>query len=452
MSLPTAFKIGAIAFGILIALLTPPFQSPDEHNHFFRAWQIAEGNFLPEKTSDQRLGGNLPSSLAALRDSFIFLKNDHAARTDFQKIKSQLSQPLRPADRQFLDFPNTAIYAPTAYLPQAVAIFIGKKLAASPLANLYFSRIANLFVWTFFVAAAQRMLPAGRLVFAVLALLPASLAIAASANADVFSNALCFWTVAFCLKNWLANPASQAKKIWLPMISILIVGLNKLIFAPIALLFLEKKQLKKSLLAAATVFAAAIFWAKTANQFFIPFDNYHPEYRATQTLNEGVQPAAQLDFILQNPLKFLKIAVSSTAEALPSTAAHLVGKFGWEKNYLPAWSIAALWLAVLVTIFFEKIELKNGQRRQLAAVAALCFGLFLVSNFCLWHPVGASSMGNFQGRYFVPLALLLAVASSGFSSEKLTDVFKKQIFRAVGAVLLLGNLLLLRAIFERYFF
>ena len=45
----------SILFAFVYVLLVPPFQSPDEPNHFFRAWQISEGHIFPEK---QEMGDN----------------------------------------------------------------------------------------------------------------------------------------------------------------------------------------------------------------------------------------------------------------------------------------------------------------------------------------------------------------------------------------------------------
>ena len=113
------FLFTALTAGIFYAFLIPPFQSPDEPNHFLRAWQVSEGCWLPEKTTDQRLGGVLPASLAQVADSFAFLKNNPAARTTAGRIRATLDLPLSPGNSRFLDFANTASYAPSAYLPQA---------------------------------------------------------------------------------------------------------------------------------------------------------------------------------------------------------------------------------------------------------------------------------------------------------------------------------------------
>jgi hypothetical protein len=37
----------AIVFGLVMTFLTPPFQSPDEPAHFFRAYQVSDFKILP---------------------------------------------------------------------------------------------------------------------------------------------------------------------------------------------------------------------------------------------------------------------------------------------------------------------------------------------------------------------------------------------------------------------
>ena len=219
----------ALTFGSIFALLIPPFQSPDEPGHFFRAYQISEGVFLPEK-KEQRLGGTLPASLAQVRDSFSFLKMNYNTRLDNGLIFRCLKLPLHPEQRLFTDFPNTAVYAPTAYLPQAAAIALLRPLGATPLQMLYVARLANLLVWALLVFTAIRLMPFLKKTMAALALLPASLVIAASANADVTTNGLCWWLVAgFCANlPGLKNLASLA-------VGFAVVCANKLIALPLVL-------------------------------------------------------------------------------------------------------------------------------------------------------------------------------------------------------------------------
>jgi hypothetical protein len=68
------FWIGLVLCSIYL-ILTPPIQSPDEQNHFFRAWHVSDGNMFAWTAGEERLGGILPSSLKEWTDPFLILKN-----------------------------------------------------------------------------------------------------------------------------------------------------------------------------------------------------------------------------------------------------------------------------------------------------------------------------------------------------------------------------------------
>ena len=62
-------------FGLMFIVLTPPFQVPDETNHFFRAWQVSEGGLSAVK-QDSRVGGFIPQSLVKFSTPFYYLKGN----------------------------------------------------------------------------------------------------------------------------------------------------------------------------------------------------------------------------------------------------------------------------------------------------------------------------------------------------------------------------------------
>ena len=459
----------ATLFGGVFVFIIPPFQSPDEPNHFFRAYQVSEGVFIPA-IRDNRLGGDLPVSLVQVRDSFSFLRMNYGARLDQALVLRNPDIPLRPEQRAFTDFPNTAIYAPTAYIPQAVAIRLLRPLGASSLQLLYACRFANLFVWLLLVAAAIRLMPFLKNTLVALALLPASLVMAASANADVITNGLCWWLVAgFCagVRPGFKNLAALA-----------IVCANKLIALPLVLLgwrpfhptpdpseaarsstndaastakdfvsSFPSRPGPRFVLPLSIALVSALAWGSLAQKWFLPYDAYNPAFRDAQTLNEGVDPLRQQAFMLENPLYFAKIAATSAIKALPSTAAHLVGKFGWEKNYLPPLWLALLWLAVAATLVTEKNPLSMPRRLLAVLVFGLYATLFAITMYALWCPVGATEVTNFQGRYFVPVLPVLALAVSNGWLER----WKRQVWFAVVVVLVLGNLAMVWSIWERYY-
>ncbi len=430
----------ALLFGGLFIGLTPPFQSPDEPNHFLRAYQISEGQFFPEKIAEQRLGGYLPASLQAVTDSFAYLKNDYAARLRPGLLQRTSTLPLLPNQGIFLDFANTAVYAPMAYLPQAVAIALLRPLGVGPLGLLYATRLANLLIWILLIAAALRALPALHRPVAALALLPASLVMAASANADVLTNGLCFWLFAvFC------QPVVRGK-LW-SMAAFMAVCAAKVVTWPLGLLYgLHPKNRRYFGAMLAMGLVAAAGWGWLAQNWFIPYDAYDPHYRDTQTLNEGVQPMAQLQFIATQPFDFLRIAAHSYMRALPSTLAHFVGKFGWEKNYLPTGWIVALWLVLLSLICCESYSWTKNQRGLAALVGLLFIILFSITMYALWCPVGAGELTNLQGRYFVPIAPVLALAVS----NRWLAAYPRFIWPMAMGLLFLGNAAMVWAMLTRW--
>ena len=434
------FAIMALLFGGLFIGLTPPFQSPDEPNHFLRAYQVSEGHFFPEKIENQRLGGYLPASLQSVADSFAYLKNDYQARLRPGWMNRSRAIPLLPDHRLLLDFANTAVYAPTAYLPQAVAIALLRPLGAGPLMLLYAARLANLLVWTLLIGAALRSLLALHRPLAGLALLPASLAVAASANADVFTNGLCWWLFAiFC------QPSVRGR--WWPLVAFTAVCVAKVVTPPLGLLYgLYRRSHRFFALLMAMGLVAAISWAWLAQRWFIPYDAYDPIHRDTQTLNEGVQPMAQLQIIAAQPFSFLQIAAQSYVRALPSTLAHFVGKFGWEKNYLPTGWIVALWMAVAGLLCCETSDWTVRQRGLAALVAVLFVGLFSITMYALWCPLGVRELTNLQGRYFVPIAPVLGLA---ISNRWLADHSRFVVPVAFG-LLFLGNVVMVWAMLGRW--
>ena len=471
--------------------LVPPFQSPDEYNHFFRAWQVSEGRFLPEKTPDHRLGGQLPKSLDSLRRAFQYLRETPGAKTTVAAILQQARLPLHAEKTVFIDFPNTAIYAPTAYLPQAVAIRVLRLFDAPPLLSLYAGRWANLLLWVCLVSAALRWMPFQPWGLVVWALLPASLVLAATFNADVLTNGLCFWFIARVLLHPIPNASTvlaskerddkktpditassqndalpggnipialraQGEHLWSHTTALVLVAANKIVFAPLALLILVQWPprypertvfLRRFALLATITLSMAFFWAKISDHYFIPFDEYAPAFRQSQTLNEGVNPDAQIAWVLENPIHFLTIAARSYAGALPSTAAHIVGKFGWEKNYLTTPWLVLLWIAVLLLLFSEKNPSSPRTRMLAGLCIGLCVAAFSVTMFALWCPLGAVILTNLQGRYFVPLLPLLGV----LVGHDYLGRFLPIIVRIALGLVFLGQLALIWAIVARYY-
>ncbi|MDR3291632.1 MAG: DUF2142 domain-containing protein [Methanobrevibacter sp.] len=86
-------------------------------------------------------------------------------------------------------------YMPLPYLGVAFVIKIGELLNSSLLALMYFGRLINLLIYTIIVYFSIKILPTGKYVFLLLALMPMSLYVASSISADSLNLALSFFII-----------------------------------------------------------------------------------------------------------------------------------------------------------------------------------------------------------------------------------------------------------------
>jgi uncharacterized membrane protein len=429
----------ALIFGIFYALVVPPFQSPDEFNHFYRSWQIADGSLVGKKTTDNRLGDSLPSSLLNISKPFSQLPFRFEEHIKSSTIFSTMSIPLNESERSFIDFTNTAVYAPTAYLSQSTTILLFKNLEFTPLSIFYLARLFTLIFWTSIVYKSIKTIPIQKWLFAFLALLPSSLFINSSLNADVFTNALSFLSISLFVKMFFEKNKILKTDILLFFISTTFISLNKFAYLPIVFIFFlipkesfetpKQKAFFGSLILLTNVLVI-VWWSKTIAPLYIRFEDYNPVFRIGQQLNEGVDPMAQLDFVLHNPWFYTKTMMTSFAQTMPHTLIHYVGKFGWEKNYLPLWLILPLFLMIILMEHPDKVGrggLNSDLRFRISAsvklkiflIGCLMSASLATAMYLLWCRVGSGFIENLSGKYFIPIFPLFFLALPALNLKKI---------------------------------
>ena len=143
------FVVTAAVFGLIFIVITPPFQAPDEPVHFYRSYQISEGNFVVDRVGST-YGGVLPKSLGEtiwrtannpIIQGYAQLKYKGENTTDVFSIKEDKN--IKAA----YDITATAITTPVAYAPQATGILTARLFRAPPILMMYMGRLFNLVAW-----------------------------------------------------------------------------------------------------------------------------------------------------------------------------------------------------------------------------------------------------------------------------------------------------------------
>jgi uncharacterized membrane protein len=404
---PTTFTLIALLFGTCLVLLIPPFQGADEPYHFLRAYQVTEGE-LVDHQQDVRgyAGGYLPESLYNVWLPFSKIGFHPSIKASLGQIRGAMHIPLRPDDRIFITFPNTAHYCPTGYLPQCAGILLGRILRLPPLAMLYLGREANLLVWTALGYGSLRLAPAIARPMLILLLMPMSLWVAATFSADPVTNGLASLFTALICNFFIAEPGSlKGKSVALLLLITLPLSISKLVYMPLLALLLlipcrnfgrPQKRLAAIGLILAINFAVWAGWVRASSGLDTRI-----------SISRIVSPHAQLDQLEQNPGRAPQLVLRTLEKRGRSYLQSYVGLIGWFDLYLPSAFVAAY--LVLLTfacwVSQDSPALPSPGRAASVVLPAVLISISSIAllSYLYWSPVGFDFIDGIHGRYLIPL-------------------------------------------------
>ena len=437
-SLPMLLCLLAGLLGALpLVILTPPFQVPDEAQHFERAYQISEGGLRAE-VRDGVAGARLPASLPALVRRYLGTDAILAVRrvtpAPLSRSAALRAMRLDPGKQRFVDFTGIAAYPPLAYLPQAAGIAIARAFGAGPLVLLYAARAANAMTAVTLLALAIGLLPLGNGPALVAGLLPMALYEYASASQDAFVISASFLLTALGLRA-LRRGAWQSGEVAGAALAGLVVCAAKPVYAPLLLIaapaLLSPERRWHHVRALAVILSVALggtllwlIWNRGRVIAFEPDANLH----------------AQMMFVLTHPGAAVRALGGSVQKWGWFYLLSMIGIFGWLTVALPGYvyflAAAALIVAALV-----------GQRAEsrLAPIEVVWCVLLLVGAVSLVFlamyldatPVGARVVLGVQGRYFLPLLGLAAAVVSSLPVWRLSERWAAVMLTVLAGVALL---------------
>ncbi|HKR47017.1 MAG TPA: DUF2142 domain-containing protein [Paraburkholderia sp.] len=424
----------AVPIGLFLILATPPFQTPDSINHFFRAIQISEGHFLSERAGNTS-GGPIDESVVGFTDIFFPM----AARP---AVKFDASMAARAAGRKWggnkrvVEFPGTAIYPAYAYLPQVVTIGIARAIGVSVPATYRLTCIVDLLVSIALTVAALLLARRTALWIFAVALLPSTLMLYSSVSQEVLLVPVCFLLIA-ALDRALdeRKPVERAPLFGVVLVAVACitarppyVGLLLLLFCPALVMVRVHNDgpntdrhygaERRIVWLFAAVLACSAVIVMSSRSAWAPVPPPRSE-------------AGQIAWLLHNPLEIGRVAWTTLRQNGVFYFESMIGVLGWldthmHKDYYRASGVMGLAL-VAVTLLERRgaVRAIRPADRLIVALAlltsiAMIFGALYVS----WTPVGRRVVDGVQGRYFLPLLPLLALllparSSSGAESRAL---------------------------------
>ena len=395
---------------LLFTLITPPFQAPDEDQHWYKAVLLAEGRLLAERRAGLT-GADLPLDAVDLRRiDFPGERQGEQFRASAGDLGRAWARDAERSGRVFVQFPNLANYSPSLYLPQAAGVRAAEALGLPRLAGFYLGRLANAATAIALLALALAALPWGRAALLAVAALPTFAFQAGSLSADASINGVAFLALALSLR--LGDGAHRRG--WPLLATAPFLGLAKGIYLPLLLAgFRYPKGLRDGrlwLFAACALAAAGAFLAWTLYSGGQP-SLYTTVSRQTGERATTAPMADQLAIILADPIGYCRILAASFTERMPVYLLQIVGRPGWNAFLLPLLAYPLAAVTVTAALFSG-----SGPRASLGVRAwwllIVAGGAILVETalYLTGTPYAADYIQGTQGRYFLPLLPLLLLA------------------------------------------
>ncbi len=453
----TFFLVVGLFFGLTFLILTPPFQTPDELNHFYRAYDIASGHLFATKL-DNRLGGFMPKSLIEAANKNFDIRFEPYLRTSYKNISDQLRMKLVDTTPEFVDFPNTALYSPISYLPQAIFIALFKFLGFRPVMLLMLTRLMMLFLWLSCIYRALKILPIFKWFFTICALLPMSVFINMSISADVVTNILGFLWIANIFSFAFSERKIQTKNLFYLLAIACFLSSAKYVYTPLVFLiflipsqkFYSLKRFTFSISLILISFCIAFLGSKYASSITFSHANYNTKYVAASEIPTGVDMKAQMKFLKLHPEKLFQVVFDGVIQIYLPLQDSYIGTLGWLDVRLPESLIYLGYLSLLFMLIFDnsaaRCRIKFWQRIIMLLVGCVVFYLICLSQYFSWVPVAGSYSYGMQGRYFIivmPL-IFLGLIPNYFNQRLLLS------FSLLTSVLLLASSV--KCLFNRYLF
>lgn len=391
------FLVFGLVVGTFYVFALPIGRAPDEESHYFRAYELSTGHLVSDVTEDGAIGSSEASNIEIIRD----FKDNNVTYTDLINHSG-----LYPDDTdQSFIITSAYNYNIFSYLPQVSGLWIGKILHLPLIATAYLAKLLNMIACILILYFSLKYIPILKNLLFFLAFLPITMQAMASFSPDGLVIATATALISFVLYSIYTLKTSFSKKHYLFMFIIcLFLSMSKIAYAPLCLLlfaipkerFKTVKQKYFSIIAmGATILLILLLWLMLAPSM--------------QSVSDS---SAQVSAILHNPIRYLAIIIHSISA---NATLYLFGLFG---GYLEWFNVvlSPLYLIPSIVIFiilchnsYQENTITKSFKYLSILVSLLLVLVTFTTMFIQWTKVGETIIDGVQGRYFLPIFLLIPV-------------------------------------------
>lgn len=394
--------------GTVFALTIPVGGGWDEETHLIRVWEMSFLEWVPNgKPRNERPFPAIYWDLSYRQDPII-----RPVEPSFWAEYGDL--PIDANDYIYRqELTTRSVYSPPLLLPHMLAFrYLGLARQMPALVVFYAARLFGLATYLWLSWLAVRLIPAGKWVLAVSALLPTAVFQAATVTTDSLSIGLGLLFVAGSLRMARREEFGWREFRWQTVLFglLFLAKANLAAMAVIPFLLIRPSRLRMRFglpLLGITALSLAVVevggWAAIA-------------YGQLEANTGQAQPIQQLLFVASHPISFIRSIASDLAAHGAGYLTQMLAEFGYDYWRVPVLVYLLVPLAFLVAITLDTQRGGFSTRTRCglaAAVLAGCLATWL-SLYLAISPVGSEEIIGVQGRYFIPFVPLVGLALVGW--------------------------------------
>lgn len=424
-----------LLFGTPMIVLIPPGAGYDEEDHLVRVWELSAFSFIPGQMSAQEM------KYPTLFRDFAYRQQGSTGilGSEFWQRYARASLDEYGFVRREID--TKSVYSPPLLLPQALTMrILGRSADLPALSVFYACRFASLLSYLLLVWLAIRLIPFGKWILLALAVTPIALFQATTISPDAISNGIGFLFIAGCLR------ITQFKELgWKECVNLILLisllFLAKLNLIPLILFpFLlippsrfAKKGIYISLLAATII----LFLVETAGWYIIASG------RSDALMANDANPVAQLRYIAGHPFTFPQIVIKDLITNGWTYFQGWINGYGYYYWTPPQIVLIFFLLGLGSVLFMNSTHEQVDRKSRIVFIFVFVTGYLATTGaeYTTFTPVGSDQIFGMQGRYFIPLSLLLFLTLSSLSwTRKITISSPKWLITFLSIALFLNTL------------
>lgn len=403
---------------IFFMITMPTFKNHDEYYHWLKGMEVSQGHLMTP-IEDGVQGSLMPGGT-----SEIF---QYGLEFDYTNIPEKLKVNLDDENKGILNTETAAVYSCVPYIPQAIGILVARLVTDNAYLVTYGGRIVNMLVAIFLLYLAIKLMPFGKKMLLIPAMIPIAIEGFTSLSPDAMTISVSFLYIAYILNLAFGkNEQINLKQKIILLIMSIIIALCKIVYLPLVglILIIPKEKFKNKsnknkilnfCIMAGIATILNLVWLAVAGKYLSNF-------------REG-DSKVQVLLALQNPIKYIQSLLYTINFKGNDYLLSLFGsELGWGeliKLYsIVPYSFIAIYLFTAVTDDELKNKFKKYQLVWIALVVLAVIVLVFTSLYVQWTVIGAEFIQGVQGRYFLPILPLVMILLG--SIIKIKTTYKKE--------------------------